>query len=575
MVSKKCASLKEKNGNILVAPVFRPRVRIASMSVVWKKSLEILEKLINPTQVRVWLSPLQATLDQDGLTLTASNGFVVSWVKSRYLGAIQQAVRLASDRELPIRIECVSGVLPGSEQKITSRSVSESLPMIVGGGIPRPVMENVSKNVPGSIAKSAPGPDSSRDFQVVSGDISGMVLGHDGRMGRTVPQRARQQSDPLPYQHALPLTLPMSVPMLRPSEEPKGDRIVCTGNWRFSFQDFVVGPSNELAFSAARGICRQNLVTDQCYICSAPGLGKTHLLQAIGHELSANGGPKQGRVRLAYLSAEDFACRMVAALKLREMEKFKAGFREGVDVLLLEDIHFLQGKEKTQEELLATVKTLRASGKKVVFTSSFLPRELPKLDSLLASQLCDGFMAVIDKPDFDTRMRILEAKARVFQVQIPSEVNELFANSISHDIRLLENCLQNLVIKARLMNQRISRGLALEVLRNYAPHASKPDLETIIAFICRSFNLSRDSLRTKSRKKENVLARNTIFYLARKHTGLSLKNIGEALNRKHSTVIKGITQVEREMSRQSPVGRQMDRLVKTLEVQAAGSGALH
>ncbi|WP_158269841.1 DnaA/Hda family protein [Desulfonatronum sp. SC1] len=526
------------------------------MSVVWKKSLEILEKSINPTHVRAWLTPLQARLDRDGLALTASNGFVASWVKNRYLEAIEQAVRQAANRELPVRIQCASldgtNDIPGRKPALASPNISKT-----ADG--RPATQSsviITENIPTN--------------------ISGTALGLDGRIERSVPQRARQHQASVGRQHALPLPVSTPTPMARTiGNSASGHAGAPAGAWRFSFRDFVVGPSNELAFSAARSICRHQLVTDQFYICSAPGLGKTHLLQAIGQELTANGGGKQGRVRLAYLSAEDFACRMVMALKQREMENFKAGFRDGVDVLLLEDIHFLQGKEKTQEELLATVKSLRAAGKKVVFTSSFLPKELPKLDSLLASQFCDGFMAVIDKPDFETRMRILEAKASVFQVQIPHDVNELFANSIQSDIRLLENCLQNLVIKARLMNQRITHGLAMEVLKNYAPNTPKPDLEKIIGFICRSFNLSHDSLRTKSRKKENVLARNTIFYLARKHTDLSLKNIGEAFNRKHSTVIKGITQVEREMSRQSPVGRQMDRLIQTLEAQAVGQATIH
>ena len=526
------------------------------MSVLWKKSLEILEKSINPTHVRAWLTPLQARLDRDGLTLTASNGFVVSWVKNRYLGAIEQAVRQAANRELPIRIDCAS--LDGTNER--------------PGGTPGLVSSNLSEIIASDASTQSP----KTTTKNIPANISGTALGLDGRIERSVPQRARQHHTPVGRQHALPLPVSTPESMPRMIGDAASDGAASpAGAWRFSFRDFVVGPSNELAFSASRSICRHQLVTDQFYLCSAPGLGKTHLLQAIGQELAANAGTRQGRVRLAYLTAEDFACRMVMALKQREMESFKAGFRDGVDVLLLEDIHFLQGKEKTQEELLATVKSLRSAGKKVVFTSSFLPKELPKLDSLLASQFCDGFMAVIDKPDFETRMRILEAKARVFQVQIPHDVNELFANSIQSDIRLLENCLQNLVIKARLMNQRITHGLALEVLKNYAPNTPKPDLEKIIAFICRSFNLSHDNLRTKSRKKENVLARNTIFYLARKHTDLSLKNIGEVFNRKHSTVIKGITQVEREMSRQSPVGRQMDRLVQTLEAQTTGQSTIH
>ncbi|SDB22604.1 chromosomal replication initiator protein [Desulfonatronum thiosulfatophilum] len=485
-------------------------VRLTSMSVIWKKTLEILQKSINPAHVRAWLIPLQSSLDDNGLTLTASNGFVVSWVKSRYLEAIEHAVRQVSTRDVRVRIVSASNGDRRTECSAPQRMQQHTLPMSMTPQLPVVHVSPAAAENGGPAGTSLPG------------GFAGCKTGSANATG-----------------------------------------------WRFSFQDFVVGPSNELAFSAARSICRQQLVTDQFYICSAPGLGKTHLLQAIGRELAEKGGRNRSKVRLAYLSAEDFACRMVMALKRREMETFKAGFREGADVLLLEDVHFLQGKEKTQEELLATIKSMRSMGKQVIFTSSFLPRELPKLDGQLASQFCDGFMAVIEKPDFETRMRILEAKAKVFQVQIPQDVNELFANSIPNDIRLLENCLQNLVIKARLMNQRISHGLALEILRNYAPSAARPDLESIIAFVCRSFNLSHEALRTKSRKKENVLARNTIFFLARKHTEMSLKDIGEAFNRKHSTVIKGITTVEREMSLQSQVGRQMDHLVQTLEAQSS------
>jgi len=454
------------------------------MNVVWSKTIEILEKSINPTHVRAWISPLRAELDARGMALTAANGFGSSWVKSRYADLIQEALNQAAEREVPLRIE-----------------------------------DDAQNRVPAAC---------------------------------TPPRQLERQY--------LPLAMP--IPVRQEDKSAKSD-----GNWRYSFQDFVVGPSNELAFGAARGICRHQMVTEQFYLCSAPGLGKTHLLQAMGRELS-NGN---SAARIAYLSAEEFACRMVMALKRREMETFKAGFREGVDVLLLEDVHFLQGKEKTQEELLATVKALRAAGKKAVFTSSFLPKELPKLDCHLASQFCDGFMAVIDKPDFETRMRILEAKAKVYQVQIPQDVTKLFANFIQNDIRLLESCLHNLVLKARLLNKNISQGMALEILQNYAPSQEKPDLEKITQFICRSFNLSDEKLRAKSRKKENVMARNAIFYLARKHTDLSLKRIGEAFNRRHSTVLKGITQVEREMARQSPVGRQLDRLVQTAEALEARS----
>lgn len=374
------------------------------------------------------------------------------------------------------------------------------------------------------------------------------------------PETAKCPALRLPERQYLPMTVPL--PVMHES-----GAVANPTPWRFCFQDFVVGPCNELAYSAAQSICRRQLLTDQFFLCSSPGLGKTHLLQAIGKEMSTNGN-WSGPPRVVYLSAEEFACRMVMALKRRDMESFKGGLRDRVDVLLLEDIHFLQGKEKTQEELLATVKSLRAMGKKIIFTSSFLPKELPDLDCRLASQFCDGFMAVIEKPDFETRVRILEYKAKSRQVQIPRDVTEILAGGIRDDIRLLESCLQNLVIKARIMNQSITRDLALEILQNYTTPQDKLDLQRITRFICQSFSLADEKLRCKCRKKTSVLARNAIFYLARKHTDLSLKAIGEAFNRKHSTVLKGITHVEREIARQSPGGRQIHRLIQTLELSS-------
>ena len=136
----------------------------------------------------------------------------------------------------------------------------------------------------------------------------------------------------------------------------------------------AMGAERSKAFAASQGLCRETLISDQLILCSTPGLGKTHLLQAIGRSLTNVANTRSVRVR--YLTAEEFATRMVLALKMREMDRFKAEFRDHVDILLLEDIHFLQGKEKIQDELLATLKALREHGSKIVLTSSFLPREL-------------------------------------------------------------------------------------------------------------------------------------------------------------------------------------------------------
>ncbi|MGE4423262.1 MAG: chromosomal replication initiator protein DnaA [Pseudodesulfovibrio sp.] len=337
---------------------------------------------------------------------------------------------------------------------------------------------------------------------------------------------------------------------------------VTVSNWRFSFDDFVVGPSNELACAASKSIGSTAFNSDHLFLSSGPGLGKTHLLQSVGNELCRTANRKN--LKVACLSSEEFATRWVLAFKSGQVNQFKAQFREAIDVLLLEDVHFFQGKEKMQEELLCTLTALRERGCKVVLTSSFMPKEFNKVDDRLVSRFCSGFLAHINRPDMETRRRIILEKARRMQVAVPVEVSELLAERITTDIRQLESCLNNLILKARLLNRDVTMNLAWEVLENYAVRNASPDIAHIISFICKCYELSEEELRSKSRKRDVVLARNTAFYLARKHTELSLKSIGERLGRKHSTVLKGITKVEREISLQTPLGRQIENTTQRL-----------
>ncbi len=332
--------------------------------------------------------------------------------------------------------------------------------------------------------------------------------------------------------------------------------------WRFRFDDFVVGPSNELAFAASRGVCASTLPSGRLFLSSAPGLGKTHLLHSIGKQLSD--ASNRDKVRIACLTAEEFATRFVLAMRAKELTRFKAGFREAVDVLLLEDVHFFQGKEKMQDELLGTLRALQERGCKVVFTSSFLPKELEGLSSGLVSRLCSGVLARIDKPDYETRRRIVTAKARGMGADVPDDVTELLAERITTDIRQLESCLHNLVLKARLLGAKVNQNLAWDVLAQYNQTEAKPDFERIIAFVCKTYGLNERELASKSRKQQIVLARNTAFLLARRHTDMSLAAIGQRLGRQHSTVLKGITNLEREVSQQTPLGRQVQRTVENL-----------
>jgi chromosomal replication initiator protein len=353
---------------------------------------------------------------------------------------------------------------------------------------------------------------------------------------------------------------------LRPRQlvlPPQGPAVTQVA-WRHGFDDFVVGPCNQLAYAAAQGFCRGEQGVEQLLLCAAPGLGKTHLAQAIGAEIARQTGT--GQVRVCYVSAEEFASQLVQAIRSRTIEQFKNRFRSSVDLLLMEDVHFFQGKEKMQDELVNTLDALRRSGRHVVLTSSFLPRDLRDMDAHLTSRLTQGFLATMERPDYATRLAIIQDKARREGVHVPSGVAELLAQRLRSDVRQLESCLRNVLLRARLLSTDITTDLAWEILRNYDTDAPCLSLDAIISFVCQAYGISFEDLCSKSRKRDRVVARNTVFYLARKHTELSLVEIGRRLGRKHSTVIKGIASVEQEIARHSPLGRQIAHTLERLRV---------
>lgn len=338
--------------------------------------------------------------------------------------------------------------------------------------------------------------------------------------------------------------------------------------FRFSFDDFVVGSSNEMAVAAARDVCKADGFVETLFVSSAPGLGKTHLAQAVGLTLQQEG---EG-ARVGYLTAEELTSRFVQAVRQRDVESFREQMHQW-DVLLLEDVHFLQGKEKIQEMVLNLVKSLQSRGGRAIFTSTFTPRELSRLDSQLVSHLSAGILAPMERPTQEMRREILQRKARSFQVMLPDEVGELLAGRLNGDIRQLEACLNNLAFKARLLHKRISPEMALEVLQQFAGAETVPDWDDIVALVCKIYGLSLRQLESRSRRQECVMGRNTIFYLARKHTDLSLAEIGDRLNRTHSSVIKGITSLERELARESSKGRQIARALDLIERNAGLAAA--
>ena len=333
-------------------------------------------------------------------------------------------------------------------------------------------------------------------------------------------------------------------------------------NRRFTFDQFVVGSGNSFAFSAAYAIANGGHSLSSClYLLADTGLGKSHLSHAIGNHILL----QNNNTRVLYLTAEEFTNEMVRSIKQRRMDAFKEKYRNSCDVLLLEEVQFLSGKEKTQTELSYTIDALSRDNKRVIFTGTHFPRDIPKLKSKLQSRLIAGMVTHIEPPDFQTRLKILDKKSANEGVQLPSDVAELLATHIIRDVRQLESCVIGIVAKSSLLDKPVDLALAHEVLDSVCDSRELISIERVQQVICQYFKVSVETLKSNSRKKGIVYPRNLGMYFCRKHTDETLESIGQAFNRSHATVIHAVDNISRQIQRKSAVRNQVEFLGQQLE----------
>lgn len=388
----------------------------------------------------------------------------------------------------------------------------------------------------------------------------------EGRLGAApsleIKARPRPESEKAPSRGEKAAEL---APALPETQAERPGALYLQRPWRYSFEDFVVGPCNDFAYAAARSLCGgRSRFSDLVYLCSPAGMGKTHLLQAVGGSLS--GADNLLAMRVEYLNATDFANQLRSLLRGNDMDRlnrFKERFR-AADALLLENLHAVQKMEKTQNELLSIISCLLDKGGRVLLSSTAPPHELRDMDEQLRSRLASGIIAGIEPPDAETRLRIISRKAAAQQLALSEDIAAYLAEHMRTDVRRIEGCLHTLACKAKMLNRAISMDLARETLGECLGH-SAPALPELIRLVCEGFGLTPEDLRSKSRKRGYVQARNALFHLARRHTDLSLQELGRRFNRSHSAVSKGIESLEQEMQRQSHAGRQLARTVELIE----------
>lgn len=332
-------------------------------------------------------------------------------------------------------------------------------------------------------------------------------------------------------------------------------------NPKYLFENFVVGTNNELANAAALAVV-ENLGKkyNPLFIYGGVGLGKTHLLQAIGNELKK----EKKKLKILYASSEKFTDDLVNAIRNQKMTEFKKSFRN-LDLLLIDDVQFIAGKDKTQEELFHTFNTLYGKNKQIVFTSDRPPKSIPSIEERLRSRFEGGMIADIGYPDFETRLAILKNKSQDVSHLIDSDVLKYISEAIPRNIRELEGALNRVIAHARLKNSPISleeTKKILSIILNKSNKYISP--KEVIKKIVSFYDLKEDDVLGHSRKKELVKPRQIVMYLLREELRYSYTSIAEKLgNRDHTTVIHAYKKISSEIEK-NPVFCQEITILKEM-----------
>lgn len=324
-------------------------------------------------------------------------------------------------------------------------------------------------------------------------------------------------------------------------------------NPKYTFENFVVGNSNRLAQAGAMSVARApGQSYNPLFIYGGAGLGKTHLMHAIGHYILQ----AHPRLRVAYLSGETFAQQYVAALREHRIDAFRQKYRN-VDVWLVDDIQFIAGKEHTKEEFFHTFNALYQLGRQVVFASDRPPRELHAMDDRLRSRFEAGLIADIAPPELETRIAILQKRAQIEGIQVPDQVIYHIAYAVEGNVRTLEGVLISIAARASVHGKPITLQLANEVLaRHYVDEKQVPVIPTeqaVLQAVCQRFGLTAQDILGDQRSREVLMARQIAMYLLREKAQLPLQQIGQMFGKNHSTVLHACNRVRSSLHRDAEI----------------------
>jgi chromosomal replication initiator protein len=344
---------------------------------------------------------------------------------------------------------------------------------------------------------------------------------------------------------------------------PESNQAICsTLNLRYSFDNFVVGPSNRLAHAASLAVAENPAQAyNPLFLYGGVGLGKTHLLHAIGNRCSQDG------LQVLYVSSEEFTNDLINAIRSHTTQAFRDKYRR-IDILLIDDIQFIAGKESTQEEFFHTFNTLHGQDKQIVISSDRPPKALVTLEERLRSRFEWGLTSDIQPPDFETRLAILRSKAERAGRRLPAEFMEMIARRVQSNIRELEGALTRVVAYADLSGLPLSAQLVDSALADLLPRRTEVQVDEVVRTVAEKFGVPIDQMLGRGRSRKVALPRQIAMYLLREEANISLPQIGETLGgRDHTTVIYGCDKIADLLERDDRLRRQVIEIREQLYEQ--------
>lgn len=480
---------------------------------VWDQALDRLRPRVSQQNYDMWLAPIECTGWGEGkLRLRAPNSYVRLWFESNFLDAIRAEVQTVTGQDVIVEFDPDGPDL---------RELREQ-------------RRNAAGTSPGALATS----DSSALPDEDPGDLEG---------------EGERESSPAPAPPSSPRLSPHITAGSSEPDVPLGPPETATLNPRYSFETFVAGPSNQLAFAASQAAAssfppKYNPV----FLCGGAGLGKTHLLHAIGHRHLIH----RPESRVVYLSSERFMNEYVNAIRTGRMHEFRVRYRDGIDVLLIDDVQFLAGKDGTQEEFFHTFNALHDAHRQIVLTADRKPREISDIADRLRTRFAWGLLADIEPPELEVRIAILRKKAAAEAVQLPDDVALYIASSIKSNVRELEGALIRLAAYASLSKRPIDMEFAQETLGSAITSPREVlTADSVIKAVASYYGLKVADIKSPRRHKSVASPRAIAMYLSRQHTKDSYPDLGRSFGGKHHTTVISAVEKIAERLKEDPALR--------------------